>query len=187
MLVNQCDINKNTINRYKKIKNKYMSLNNYDFFEKKENNIINSNLSVCNNINITLYNTDNYINCNRNELTDGELKEFKLLIIMTFVLGFIFILLLFLSVVVIKYLMDEFEYFMVKIWILCTMIILFIAYFCVYLIKMVIASILLFNYYHSRNKGCLKFMFKIFVNKSLIYFFKIRNYITKYRRDFINI
>ena len=184
---NQYDISENTINHYKNIKNKYMSLNNYDFFEKKENNIINSNLSIYNNINITLFNTDNYINCNRNDLTDREMKEFKLLIIMTFVLGFIFILLLFLSVVVIKYLMDEFEYFMVKIWILCTMIILFIAYFCAYLIKMVIASILLFNYYHSRNKGGLKFMFKIFVNKSLIYLFKIRNYITKYRRDFINI
>ena len=107
---------------------------------------------------------------------------------MTFVIGLIFVLLLGLSVIMIKKLMNEFEYFMVKIWILCTILILFVVYFLIYFIKIMIASILLFNCYHSRNKGCfMKFMFKIFVDKSLIYMFKVRNYITKYRREFINI
>ena len=123
-----------------------------------------------------------------NDISGPNEKDYSLLIIMTCVLGTIFLLLLVLSVVMIKKLMNEFEYFMVKIWMLCTILVLFIIYFLIYFVKIIIASILLFNCYHSRNKGCfIKFMFKIFVDKSLIYMFKVRNYITKYRREFVNI
>ena len=106
--------------------------------------------------------------------------------------------------------MNEYEYFMVKIWLICTISILFVAYFLIYFIKVIIGSILLFNCYHSRNNGCfinfsefdklslilyiilfknckIKAMFKVFVDKNLIYMYKIRNFITKYRREFINI
>ena len=125
---------------------------------------------------------------NDNDISGNSGKDYLVLIIMTCILGFIFILLLAISVAVIRKLMNEFEYFMVKIWMLCSIVVLFIMYFLIYLIKIIIASVLLFNYYHSRNKGCfIKLMFKIFVDKSLIYMFKVRNYITKYRREFINL
>jgi hypothetical protein len=191
---NKFNISKNSICRFEKIKNKYMYSNKsakYDFSNKNlNNNIINneSSLSIYYNNNLSIFNVEEYNNFINNDASGSSGKDFGLLILMTFVIGLIFVLLLGLSVIMIKKLMNEFEYFIVKIWILCTILILFVVYFLIYFIKIMIASILLFNCYHSRNKGCfMKFMFKIFVDKSLIYMFKVRNYITKYRREFINI
>ena len=191
---NKFNISKNSICRFEKIKNKYMYSNKsakYDFSNKNlNNNIINneSPLSIYYNNNLSIFNVEEYNNFINNDASGSSGKDFGLLVLMTFVIGLIFVLLLGLSVIMIKKLMNEFEYFMVKIWILCTILILFVVYFLIYFIKIMIASILLFNCYHSRNKGCfMKFMFKIFVDKSLIYMFKVRNYITKYRREFINI
>lgn len=188
---NRYGISKNSICRFEKIKNKYITLNKgYDLANsKKENNSkAQSLLAICYNNNLAIYNTNDYITCNENAESSHTGKEFKLLVIMTLILGIIFFSLLFLSVIIIKTLMNEFEYFMVKTWLLCTILILFVFYFLIYLVKIIIASILLFNFYSRRNRGCfIKFMFKIFVDKNLIYIFKIRNYITKYRREFINI
>ena len=188
---NRYGISKNTICRFEKIKNKYITLNKgYDLINlKKDNNSKDQSLlTICHNNNLSIYNTDDYIACNENAGSSRTGKEFTILVIMTLILGIIFFSLLLLSVIIIKKLMNEFEYFMVKIWLLCTILILFVFYFLIYLVKIIIASILLFNFYTRRNRGCfIKFMFKIFVDKNLIYIFKIRNYITKYRREFINI
>ena len=186
---NKFGVTNKTINRFEKIKNKYITTNKPSKIKFPIKNINNKDSSLtidhCNNLSI--YNTEDYNKLHDNDISGNSGKDFVVLIIMTCILGFIFILLLAISVAVIRKLMNEFEYFMVKIWMLCSIVVLFIIYFLIYLIKIIIASVLLFNYYHSRNKECfIKLMFKIFVDKSLIYMFKVRNYITKYRREFIN-
>lgn len=60
----------------------------------------------------------------------------------------------------------------------------FILYPLFYFIMCLIASILLFKRYHLRNKAYhYKILFSIFVDKSMIYIFKVRNYITKYKKE----
>jgi hypothetical protein len=187
---NKCGVSKNTICRFEKIKNRYINSNRIIenvIPKQKENASGPSPLCIYRNNNLSIYNVEDYIKCNENSSSSTG-KDFGLLFIMTIVLGIIFFFLLLLSVIIIKKLMDEFEYFMVKTWLLCTISILIVLYFLIYLIKALIASILLFNFYSRRHNGCLiKFMFKAFVDKNIIYIFKIRNYITKYRREFINI
>ena len=185
---NKLDITNNTIERLEKIKNKYICKN------KSRSNIISKNknnqfaFSIYYNNNLSIINVDDYKECEKNERSGEKKTEFRLMILMTFVLGLIFFTLIISSIAFIKILLNEYEYFLVKIWLLCTIMILLVAYFLLYFIRTIIGSILLFNFYPKRKRGCfIKFMFKIFVDKNLIYMFKIRNYITKYRRDFINI
>ena len=187
---NKLGITSNTIERLEKIKNKYIFISK----NKSKSNVIPKNinnkspLSIYYNNNISIIKVEDYKECEKNDVSGETKKEFKLLILMTLILGLIFFALIISSIAIIKKLLNEYEYFMVKIWLLCTILILFVAYFLIYFIKTIIGSILLFNFYPKRKSGCfIKFMFKIFVDKSLIYMFKIRNYITKYRRDFINI
>ena len=185
---NKFGITNNTIERLEKIKNKYISKNKsrHNAILKENNNI--SPLSIYYNNNLSIIRVEDYKECEKKDVSGETKMEFRLMILMTLVLGLIFFVLIISSIVIIKRLLNEYEYFMVKIWLLCTILILFVAYFLLYFIKNIIGTILLFNCYAKRKSGCfLKFMFKIFVDKSLIYMFKIRNYITKYKRDFINI
>ena len=184
-------INNNSINRLEKIKNKYINTNKFisnNYLKRQKNQNTKYIFSIYYNNNLSFINKDNYIISIKNDITGENSKEFRLLVFFTLILGFIFFLLIISSILLIKKLMNEYEYFMVKIWLLCTILILIVAYFLIYFIKISIGSILLFNFFARRKKGYVaKYMFKIFVDKSLIYMFKIRNYITKYRREFINI
>ena len=191
---NICGISNKTINHFEKIKNKYLNLKinkniTINNFRKNQNeNKEESPLIIYYNYNLSITNVEDYTTCSKSDRISERRNEFKLLIIMTLILGAIFCLLLLLNIFFIKTLMNEYEYFMVKIWLLCTIFIILFAYFLIYFIKALFASILLFNYYRQKNKNCLvKYMFKIFIDKKLIYIFKIRNYITKYKREFINI
>ena len=188
---NQYNLTKNTICRLEKIKNKYMDLNKceeIDISKRKINKEKEYSLSIYYNINISIFNFENYKSCNNNDIFGDVKKDIKRFVLTTIALGFIFFFLLFLSFILIKKLMNEYEYFMVKIWILSTFLVLLITYFLIYFIGIIIGSILLFYFYNRRNKGCFtKLMFRIFVDKILIYIYKSRNYITKYRREFINI
>jgi hypothetical protein len=185
-------ITNNTICRFEYIKNKYINSGRSYDSKRIQNRIVNnqeieSPLCVCYNNNVSIIKIGSYLDLNKNN-SNQKGKEFFLLVILTIILGLIFFFLLFISIIIIKYLMNIYEYFMVKIWLLCTFMILFVLYFLFYFIKIGIATILLFNCYNKRKNGCfIKLLFRIFVDKNLIYMFKIRNYITKYRREFINI
>jgi hypothetical protein len=187
---NKLGLTNNTIQHLEKINNKYAngSKININSLKKKNIQAKESPLGIYYNINLSLFNEMSYQECDKNN-NSGETKlEFTIIILMTFILGIIFSALIFLSISIIHTLLNEYEYFMVKIWLLCTILILFVAYFLIYFLRILIGSILLFNFYPKRKRGCfIKCMFAIFVDKSLIYMYKIRNYITKYRRDFINI
>ena len=185
-------ITNNTICRFEYIKNKYINSGRSYDSKRIQNRIVNnqeveSPLCVHYNNNISIIKIENYLEFNNNK-SNQKRREFPLLITVTIILGLIFFFLLFISIIIIKYLMNIYEYFMVKIWFLCTFMIIFALYFLFYFIKIGIASILLFNCYNKRKNGCFtRILFRIFVDKNLIYMFKIRNYITKYRREFINI
>ena len=184
-------IDNNSINRLEKIKNKYINTNKFNpnnYLKRQQNQNKKNALLIYYNNNLSYINSGDYIVNNKNDIIGENSKEFRLLVLNTFILGFIFFLLIIVSILLIKKLMNEYEYFMVKIWLLSSVLILFFAYFLIYFIKITIGSILLFNCISRRKNGLIvKYMFKIFVDKRLIYMFKIRNYITKYRREFINI
>ena len=187
---NKLGLTNNTIQHLEKINNKYAngSKININSLKKKNIQAKESPLGIYYNINLSLFNEMSYQECDKNNNSRETKLEFTIIILMTFILGIIFSALIFLSISIIHTLLNEYEYFMVKIWLLCTILILFVAYFLIYFLRILIGSILLFNFYPKRKRGCfIKCMFAIFVDKSLIYMYKIRNYITKYRRDFINI
>jgi len=99
----------------------------------------------------------------------------------------LFLLLLCLVTVILfidKHMLNYFGINFIRVWITSSIFIYFIVYPLLYFIMSLIASILLFKRYHLRNKAFhYKILFRIFVDKSMIYIFKVRNYITKYKKE----
>ena len=99
----------------------------------------------------------------------------------------LFLLLLPLAIIILfidKLILNYFGLYSIRIWMPASVFVYFILYPLFYFIMCLIASILLFKRYHLRNKAYhYKILFSIFVDKSMIYIFKVRNYITKYKKE----
>ena len=121
--------------------------------------------------------SSNTININYNP------KGFCLLININILLTFLLLLLIFIVVAFIKLFLNNFGYFIINIWLGCSIFIYVIIYPILYLIKHFIGSILLFKFYHLKNRRILKPLYWLFVDKTMIYIFKVRNYVTKYKRE----
>ena len=100
----------------------------------------------------------------------------------------ILIILLFILIIVTflfnKILLNHFGYFIIKVWLLSSLFIYIILYPLLYYIKNLIGSLLLFKFYHLKNRTLFyKVFFRIFADKITIYIFKVRNYVTKYAKE----
>ena len=99
----------------------------------------------------------------------------------------LFLLLLPLAIIILfidKLILNYFGLYSIRIWMPASVFVYFILYPLFYFIMCLISSILLFKKYHLRNKAYhYKILFSIFVDKSMIYIFKVRNYITKYKKE----
>ena len=85
----------------------------------------------------------------------------------------------------IKTLLNKFDKFIMNSWITPVSIMITIINIVLYYIKILFGTILLFTCYNKRKKYCLlKFLFWVFVDKSMIQVYKIRNLITKYKKEF---
>ena len=99
----------------------------------------------------------------------------------------LFLLLLSLVIIILfidKLILNYFGLYSIRIWIPASVFVYFIVYPLVYFIMCLFASILLFKRYHLRNKAYHYWiLFSIFVDKTMINIFKVRNYITKYKKE----
>ena len=101
------------------------------------------------------------------------------------ILMLIIILLIIIAMFLIKYILNKFDKFILNAWIKPIIILLTIGNLLLYYLKMLIGSFLLFHCYHLRKKRCIvRCLFWIFVDKSMIQFYKIKNLITKYKKEF---
>jgi len=99
----------------------------------------------------------------------------------------LFLLLLPLVIIILfldKLILNYFGFYFIRVWMPATVFVYFIVYPLFYFVISLIASLLLFKRYHLRNKTYYyKILFSIFIDKSMIYIFKVRNYITKYKKE----
>ena len=88
-----------------------------------------------------------------------------------------------------KRIFNRIDLFFIKIWILPLIYItIIVAYFILYYLKILISSYIIFNLFGLRKKKYfIKFLFLIFVDKTDIQIYKIRNIITKYKKKFDNL
>ena len=110
-------------------------------------------------------------------------KGFCLLININILLTFLLLLLLCILIAFIKLFLNNFGYFIINIWLGCSIFVYIIIYPILYLIKHFIGSILLFKFYHLKKRRILKPLYWLFVDKTMIYIFKVRNYVTKYKKE----
>ena len=92
-----------------------------------------------------------------------------------------YIFLLFIS----KTLYEKFELFIVKAWIIPSLVYLIIIDFMVCLIWNIIISLIVFKGFRLKKKNLkIKILFFLFVDKYIVYIFKIRTYISAYFKEF---
>ena len=105
------------------------------------------------------------------------------IIITSFILVILLLILVIIMFQNIKKLLNEFGFFIINIWIGTSIFMYLIVYPLFYYIKIFIGSFLLFKCYQLKYRSIGKFFFWLFVDKTMIYIFKVRNYITKYKKE----
>ena len=105
------------------------------------------------------------------------------LINISLILTILLLVLICILITMFKKYLNDFGTFIINIWVACSVIVYIIIYPILYLIKNLIGSILLFKCYHLRNRVGGKILYSLFVDKTMIYIFKVRNYITKYKKE----
>ena len=106
------------------------------------------------------------------------------IIITSFLLTTLLLILIIELFICIKLFLNEFGSFIINIWLGSSIFIYLLAYPILYYIKIFIGSFLLFKYYYIKNRLIGKIFYWLFVDKTMIYIFKARNYITKYKKEF---
>lgn len=187
----QDDKAKRKLEKYVLIRNRYIYVS-----KRKENNEIeidkisvNSEINrfcICYQINYTYFPSDKFIDIQQSNSEKKESNKNIIIFIRVFILLWIlFIILIFFILFLVKFLLDKFDNFILQAWIIPTSIIFTLVYFIFYFIKIVIGAFLIFNFYHIRKENCfVKLLFSIFVDKKSIYIYKVRNLITKYKKEF---
>ena len=186
---NKYSKNKKQIEHFEKIRNKYIYVRKIKFDEiGSDDDDINEQLvyDISREINYSFYPYD-IINFYE-EKKDDKKKPNK--IIINFILLLSFLLIIFIGLIIFTiYLVFKiliiFEEFVIIIWILSIVIFITIVNFILYYFKTLIGSILLFRLYHLRKKRMVyRCLFWVFVDKAMIHVYKVRNLITKYKREF---
>ena len=125
----------------------------------------------------SLFNDSNKEKKSKNKISNS--------LIISIILLIIFFILLSIIIFLLQILLEKFGIFILNVWILPAILIITIANYIIYFSKILIGAFILFNYHYLRKKKCcVKFLFWIFVDKSMIYLYKIRNFITKYKKEF---
>lgn len=205
LLSNKIKINKK-LEKYKKferIKNKYICVRKNRNIYETEIDSVSENRSFLNEVEYYIQYENNFsyfpleeymlkesinstsIKWNNSNINSKNRPEgYRTLINVNIIL---FLLLLSLVIIILfidKHMLNYFGLYFIRVWISASVFAYFIVYPLFYFIISLFASILLFKRYHLRNKAYLyKVLFRIFVDKTMIYIFKVRNYITKYKKE----
>ena len=187
---NKYDKSKRQIERFEKVRNKYIYVH-----KKHDINAIEIDDSLFEDKNHLIISQQNnyfyipnksFINLNKgNTSSNASINIIKKFIIISAILMLIFTLLIIITLYLVKEVLNKFDEFILKAWIVPLIIVITILNFVLYYLKMLIASFLIFHYYYLRKKNCfVKFLFWLFVDKAMIQRYKVKNLITKYKKEF---
>ena len=187
------DKSKRVIERFEKIRNKYIYklkrnvINEID----GDGDIINLNeekkhLYISPQINYSINQFESFNTLKGSSHKEKESKnKINKFIFISFVLWILLTALCILAIFLIKTILNKFGKFIIKAWIRPLLVVIIAINFILYYLQILIGSILLFCFYHLRKKKCFcRFLFWIFVDKTMIHIYKIRNLITKYKKEF---
>ena len=116
-------------------------------------------------------------------ITDVNPEGYCFLVNILMILSFLLLLSIIIIILFVKYFLNVFGFFIIKIWLISSIIIYLFVYPILYFVKNIIGSFLLFKFYHLKRRLLVKPFYWLFVDKTLIYIFKVRNYVTKYKRE----
>ena len=183
---------KRRIERFEKIRNKYIYklkrnvLNEIDV----DGEMINLNgekkhLYISPQINYSINQIESFNTFKEIHKEKDSKNKIKKFIFISFVLWVFLIVLCILAIFLIKVILNKFGKFIIEAWLYPLLLVIIGINFILYYLKILIGSILIFCFYNSRKKKCFcRFLFWIFVDKTMIHIYKIRNLITKYKKEF---
>ena len=186
------DKSKRRIERFEKIRNKYIYklkrnvLNEIDV----DGEMINLNgekkhLYISPQINYSINQIESFNTFKEIHKEKDSKNKIKKFIFISFVLWVFLIVLCILAIFLIKVILNKFGKFIIEAWLYPLLLVIIGINFILYYLKILIGLILIFCFYNSRKKKCFcRFLFWIFVDKTMIHIYKIRNLITKYKKEF---
>ena len=187
------DKSKKQIEHFEKIRNKYIYVSKKRGIDIIDEGLLDSGETkktfyITREINYSSYavNLFSLLNESDGSRKDEKNKIMKKFILITSILFSIFVIFIIILLFLLHTLLKRFDRFILKVWLIPGIIMILIANFIIYYIIMLIGSFLLFHYYYYRkNNGCFaRFLFWIFVDKTMIHIYKLRNLVTKYKREF---
>jgi hypothetical protein len=127
----------------------------------------------------------NFFNILPNKLMQSKFREEKLSMIksvfVTILLVCFFITIYIILVVVISDIYHRYRYYIIKVWLLPSLVQLIIVRFCINYTLNLFRSYLLFKHYGNRKSKCVvKYLYYFLIGKHIMYMFRTRNFITKY-------
>jgi len=125
----------------------------------------------------------------RNTIASTDNKSnLCMVIIVNIILFFTLLIIDMLIILVFNNIYEEYEERIISSWLIPVIIQITIFNFIINYLFALLSSILLFNYYGKRKKkNCFTSIFNLFVEKYMIYFYKIRAFINKYNYHFKHI
>ena len=184
------DKSKRQIERYEKVRNKYIyvhkkvEINEIEIDDKSFDEKDNYCISPQNNY--SYLPEDSYTNIKKEKNAQKESSKilFKFIFISAILMIIVILFIIFILYLV-KTVLNTFDEFILKAWIIPIIFIITILNFILYYIKMLIGSIVLYHGYHLRKKRCIiKCLFWLFVDKTMIQIYKVKNLISKYKKEF---
>ena len=181
------DKSKRLITRFEKVRNKYIYVRKGKNVEQADELIDENTFEIIHQSNYSYISVQSFKSTKKSnkEANKDANTLFHDCIIYSLVLLIMIIIVIATTLFLVRYILDEFDVFILRAWIFPIIIVMTIINFILYFIKMFIASFVLFHFYHYRKKRCcIKFLFWLFVDRTMIQRYKIKNLVTKYKKEF---
>ena len=175
------------IEHFEKIRNKYIYVSNKRVLDEIDEGLAEiPNYYISKEINLSIYSVNSFSSLTENDNKEnGENEIMKKFIIISSILFSIFIILMIILIFLLHILLQRFDKFILKVWLIPGILIIIFVNFIIYYIIIFIGSVLIFRSYYKRDNGCfIRLLFWVFVDKTMIHIFKLRNLITKYKKEF---
>ena len=182
-------ISMKTLHKFESIKLKYF-INDEKIGD--GNSCYNSNVIKYVELDIDSQKNYSYIpsnNLSKNKIISKDNKsKLGMTIMVNIILFFTLIIIDMLIILVFNSIYEEYEERIISSWLIPVIIQITIFNFIINYLFSLLSTILLFNFYGKRKKkNCFTFIFNLFVEKYMIYFYKIRSLINKYNYHYKHI
>ena len=181
--------NKRKIERFEKIRNKYIYIRKKIDIEEidiDDNNSQKKKLDISPQMSYSFYPYNSFNSLGKYKNGNSETNKYILIFLFSSLLLFIIFIGFGLAILnVIKNLLNKFDYSFFRLWIIIIILAFLILNFILYYIKTFIEVFILFHFYHLRKRNCFcKCIFLFFIDKAMIHAYKVRNLINKYKKEF---